>query len=53
LYKNGRRLINPPLVQMKKIKMKRYTIGIITGALLGASAMTFMRAECPNTYSDN
>ena len=33
--------------------MKRYTIGLITGILLGASAMMFMGAECPNTYSDN
>jgi hypothetical protein len=53
LSKKGRRLINPLLVQMKKIKMKIYTIGLITGTLLGASAMMFMRAECPNTYSDN
>jgi hypothetical protein len=30
--------------------MKRYTIGLITGILLGASAMG---AECPNTYPDN
>jgi hypothetical protein len=53
LYKSGRRSINPPLAQIKEIEMKRYTIGLITGILLGASAMMFMGAECHNTYSDN
>ena len=46
-------LYETPLAQIKEIEMKRYTIGLITGILLGASAMMFMRAECPNTYSDN
>jgi hypothetical protein len=41
------------LAQIKEMEMKRYTIGLITRILFGASAMMFLGAECHNTYSDN